>query len=198
MAEPLATSDDVVERLGRALTTVEDARIDAVLRDVSAAVRSYTHQTFTEDTTTDLLPIRNGAVRLMQKPVTAVIAVEDGLGNALPYTWLDGDDRITLSSSGYLNEFEINVLPNSRVAKAAVTSTHGYDTTPDDVLGLVCHLAMRALGTPSTDAGKTSETITNYSYTIGSAAGSGPFGLLAEEKRLLDSYRVAAGPIYAL
>lgn len=198
MSEPLATSDDVVERLGRALTSVEDERIDALLLDVSSAVRAYTHQTFTEETTTDLLLIRNRAVRLMQKPVTAVTAVTDGLGNALPYTWLTGDDRITLSSSGYLNEFEINVLPNTRVAKAAVTSTHGYATTPDDVLGLVCHLAMRALGTPSTDAGKTSETITNYSYTIGSAAAAGPFGLLAEEKRILDRYRVSAGPISTL
>lgn len=195
MTEPLATPDDVVERLGRALTTVEDARIDALLLDVSSAIRGYTFQDFTEAETTALLPIRNRAIRLMQKPVTAVASVEDGLGNALAYVWLDGDDRIALCSAGYINEFELNVLPNTRVGKASVTYTHGYATVPDDIVGLTCSIAMRALGISPTDAGMTSETITNYSYTIGSAAAQGGFGIMAEEKRLLDRYKAPAGPI---
>lgn len=195
MTEPLATSDDVLERLGRALTSEETGKIDGLLLDVSSAIRAYTHQTFTEDTTTTLLPIRNRSVRLMQVPVTAVAGVTDGRGNTLTYEWLTGDERIRLLSGGYLNEFELNILPNSRVGKASVTYTHGYETIPDLIVGLACHLALRALGVPSTQSGIMQETITNYSYQIGTAAASGPFGLLASEKELLDSYRRLAGPI---
>lgn len=198
MAEPLATSDDVLERLGRALTSEETAKIDSLLLDVSSAIRGYTHQTFTEDTTTALLPIRNRAVRLMQVPVTAITSVEDGRGNALPYEWLTGDERICLYSSGYVNEFELNILPGTRIGKASVTYTHGYETIPDPIIGLCCHLALRALGVPSTQSGIMQETITNYSYQIGTAAASGPFGLLASEKELLDSYRRLAGPVVML
>lgn len=194
MTEPLATSDDVVGRLGRALTTSEVVRIDALLTDVSSAVRAYTGQTFTSEETTALLTIRNREVRLPQHPVTAIGAVEDGLGNSLPFIWLDGDVVISLVSASYLNSWELNVLPGTRIGKAAVTYTHGYATIPDDIVGLVCQIVGRALGTPSTDAGKTSETITNYSYTIGSAAAQGAFGIMDEEKRLLDRYRFLAAP----
>lgn len=195
MAEPLATSDDVVGRLGRALTTEEDAKIDALLLDVSSAIRGYTHQTFTEDTTTALLPIRSRSVRLPQVPVTAVSAVEDGRGNDLRFEWLTGDERVSLWSGGYLNEFELNILPGSRVGKALVTWDHGYAEVPDLLIGLTCHLSLRALGVPSTQSGITQEAITNYSYQIGTAAASGPFGLLQAEKALLDSYRRLAGGI---
>lgn len=195
MAEPLATSDDVVERLGRALTTVEAAKIDALLLDVSSAIRAYTHQTFTVHETTALLPIRNRAVRLPQGPVTAVASVEDGLGNDLSYQWLTGDERITLFSSGWLNEWELNIVPGSSVAKAAVTYTHGYYPIPDDIVGMACHIALRSIGTPSIESGMTSETIAGYSYTIGSTAGAGPFGIFDDEKVILDRYQRLAGPI---
>lgn len=196
MAEPLATDSDVAERLGRDLTSDELARIGALLSDVSAAVRSYAGQTFTQEETAALLPIRNRAVRLPQKPVTAVASVEDGLGNALVFTWLTGDDRIALASSSYLNAWELYIRPSgTRLAKALVTYTHGYETTPDDVLGVVCSVVGRALGVSPTQAGITSESITNYSYTIGSAAAQGPFGLMIEEKKILDRYRTLAGPI---
>lgn len=195
MAEPLATSDDVVERLGRALTSSESAKIDAILVDVSAAIRAYTGQSFTLEETTELCKIRNGGVRLSQRPVVDVSAVDDGNGNSLSFEWLEGDGRVSLTNSGYLNEWELNIAPGTRVGKASVTYEHGYDTMPNDIIGLACHLTSRALGTPSTQSGITQESITNYSYTIGSAAGAGPFGLLPEEKRTLDRYRVWAGSI---
>lgn len=194
MSEPLATSDDVVERLGRALTTEEAAKIDALLDDASAAVRAYAGQTFTEHETTDLLPIRNRAIQLPLRPVSAVDSVTDQNANSLVFTWLTGDTTIALASRGYLNEWELNVLPGTRMAKAFVTYTHGYYVIPDDVIGVVCQIAGRALGSPSTDAGMTQETIQGYSYMQGSAAGAGPFGMLPDEKRVLDRYRVLVGP----
>lgn len=195
MTEPLATSDDVVERLGRALTSAESNRIDALILDASGSVIAYTGQTFVLEETTALLPIRNGAIRLPLRPVTAVDMVEDGNSNALTFTWIDGDSTISLSSHGYLNEWELNIPAGTRVSKASVTYTHGWEPIPDDVIGVVCQIVGRALGTPSTESGMTSETIANYSYSLGSAAGAGPFGMLSDEKRILDRYRVLAGPI---
>lgn len=198
MAEPLATSDDVVERLGRALTTKEAAKVEALILDASSAVIAYSGQTFALHETTALLPVRNRAVRLPQRPVTAVATAIDQFGNHLPFIWIAGDSIITLASSTWINSFELNILPWTRLTKVSVTYTHGYYVIPDDVIGVVCQIVGRALGTPSTDAGMTSETISNYSYTIGAAAGSGPFGMLPDEKRILDRYRVLAGPAMML
>lgn len=195
MTEPLATSDDVVERLGRALTSEESQKVDALILDASSSVIAYTGQTFALEETTALLPIRNGSIRLPLRPVTAVDTVEDGNGNSLSFTWISGDSTLSLSSSGYLNEWELNILPGTRVGKALVTYTHGWYPIPDDVIGVVCQIVGRALGTPSDHSGITQETIANYSYSIGAAAGAGPFGLLSDEKRILDRYRVLAGPI---
>lgn len=195
MTEPLATSDDVLERLGRALTSEETAKIDALLLDVSSAIRGYTHQTLTSEETTALLVMSNRTIRLPLHPVTDVASVVDQFGNAWPFQWMTGDDRISVATSTWINLFELNIYPWTRVGKLAVTYTHGYETIPDLIVGLACHLALRALGVPSTQSGIMQETITNYSYQIGTAAASGPFGLLASEKELLDSYRRLAGPI---
>lgn len=194
MAEPLAESSDVAERLGRALTTEESTKIDALLDDASASVRAYTGQTFTLEETTQLLPIRNRAIKLPLRPVTEIGSVVDANGNDLSYTWIDGDVSIELASSGWINEWELNVTGGSRPAKANVTYTHGYESVPQDIIGVVCQIAGRALGTSSTDAGLTGETIAGYSYQQGAAAGSGPWGMLPDEKSVLDRYRVPVGP----
>lgn len=196
MTEPLATSDDVSERLGRALTTEESAKIEALILDASSAVIAYTGQTFGLHETTALLPIRNGAIRLPLRPVTAISAVEDGNGNTLSFAWISGDSTISLLSAGYLNEWELNILPGTRVGKAAVTYTHGYYPIPDDVIGVVCQIVGRALGSPMDEADViVSESITNYSYSERSTSSVGWFSLQPDEKLILDRYRVLAGPI---
>lgn len=194
MSEPLASSDDVAERLGRALTTEEANKIDALLLDASSSVRAYTGQTFTSEETTALLRMNNRAVRLPQHPVTAVSSVVDQFGNDWPFIWIEGDTLISLATSTWINAFELNIYPWTRVGKLSVTYTHGFDTIPDDIIGVVCQIAGRALGSPSTDGGLTAETIAGYSYQQGSAAGAGPWGMLPDEKRILDRYRVLAGP----
>lgn len=198
MTEPLATSLDVVERLGRALTSEEAAKVGALILDASSSVIAYAGQAFTLHETTGLLRIRNREVVLPQRPVSAVTSIVDQFGNTLPFIWIEGDTTVTLASSTWLNAFELNILPWTRIAKVNVTYTHGYYAIPDDVVGVVCQIVGRALGTPSTDAGLTSETIAGYAYTQGAAAGAGPFGMLPDEKRILDRYRTLVGPALML
>lgn len=196
MSEPLATSDDVVERLGRALTAAESARIDTLLIDASNAVRAYSNQNFTAEESTVTLKVNNRAVRLPQRPITAVASVQDVLDNAVSFTWYAGDEFITLPSLLYLNAFELNFPPGYTIGRVKVAYTHGYDTTPDDVVGIAAQIAARALGTPADETGEPSETIGSYSH--GPTMASGPFALLDDEKRILDRYRVGAGPIPVL
>jgi hypothetical protein len=173
----LATSADVIARLGRALTTSEAAKIDALLADASASVRNYTHQYIEQvvnDTVT--LQVHNGMVRLPQRPITAV--------TGLPWY---GGDTIRVGFTNPLDAFAFEPYRFGTRA-VAVTYTHGYDPIPDDIIGVVCSIVMRALGREPTDAGLTSESIAGYSYSLGSAAAAGGFGLLQAEKDVLDNY----------
>lgn len=201
MAEPLATSDDVVERLGRALTSAELAKVDALILDATSSVVAYTGQTFALHETTALLPIRNRGVRLPLRPVSAVATIVDQFGNSLPFIWIAGDSLVTLASSTWINVFELNILPWTRVSKVNVTYTHGYYPIPDDVIGIVCQIVGRALITPLGESSyvTVSESITNYSETTTTAGPRGAaFALLPDEKLILDRYRSLAGPIPVL
>lgn len=185
--DPLATPADVIARLGRALTTVEAARIDALLTDVSAAVRLYTGQTFTEATTTDTFKTRRGAVRLPQRPVTAVTTVVDFNSNPVLYQW-DGIDTVYASTLGLGTwAFEPWIIDP---ATMTITYTHGYaaGALPETLVGLVCQIAMRAIGGPPDQTGLTSESIAGYSYTVGVASATQAFGLLPGEKDALDKF----------
>jgi hypothetical protein len=188
----LATSADVVARLGRALTTVEAARIDALLTDASASVRNYTRQTITEETTTDRLRVRGGKVRLPQRPVTAVTSVTNMNGDPVLYQWFGFDDLWTSPNVPDTWAWE----PwRTGIMAVDVTYTHGYDPVPDDIVGVVCSIVMRAIGREPVDAGITTESIQGYSYTLGSAAAAGGFGMLQAERDILDAYRrVASTP----
>lgn len=60
---------------------------------------------------------------------------------------------------------------------------------PGDVLGVVCQIVGRALGTTSAAGAIQQESLGSYSYSIGSAAAAGPMGLLLAERETLDRYR---------
>lgn len=191
----LATADDVQVRLGRELTTAETARITPLLADASASVRNYTGQDFTAATTTARLRVKNGIIVLPQRPVTAVTAVVTTTGSPLLYLW-DGFEAVitsvNLPDTWAWEPFTIS--PNGLTA-ADVTYTHGYNPIPDDVIGVVCSITMRALGRDPLDAGVTSETIQGYSYTLGSAGAAGGFGMLQPERDVLDNYRRNVGRV---
>jgi hypothetical protein len=187
----LATSADVVARLGRPLTTVEAARIGALLRDASASVRNYMRQEVTETTTTVRLRVRNGKVRLPQRPVTDVATVANVNGGPVMYSSWEGFDTINVSSN-VLDTFAWEPFRYG-IAAVDVTYTHGWNPVPDDIIGVVCSIVMRALGREPVDAGMTTESIQGYSYTLGSAAAAGGFGMLQAERDILDTYARVGG-----
>lgn len=184
--DPLATVDDLRVRLENGLSEAAEPRAEAILTDVSAAVRLYTGQQFTAGTTTaQFLRPKNGIVRLPQRPVTAVGAVLDLHDNPVLYTW-NGDDRIQVGAN-VPDTFAWEPWVGG-IRGVKVTYDHGYETIPDALIGIVCWIAGRVLGNGPESSGDTQETIGSYSHSRGSVAGAGPFGLLADERAALDKW----------
>lgn len=196
MTDPLATIDDLEARLGEAVT--DPAKATALLTDASAAVRDASGQTISEATTTDWLKVRRGFVRIPQRPVTAVSAVEDENSNSVTFTWIDGTDKVRLDYVSAINAFELEPYRNA-LGLVAVTSTHGYaeGAIPDLIVAIVCSVTLRAMGRDPRDGGVSGETIEGYSYQIGSTGAAGPVGLLPEEKLRLESFLRPHGYSYA-
>jgi hypothetical protein len=191
MPDPLATLDDLQDRIGRVLEGDDVTRALAILDDASAAVRSYTGQTISEATTTDRLQPRRGLLRLPQRPVTAVASVQNTDGIDVSYTW-DHGSTVNLGGYGFLNSFEVEPFRNQRMW-LDVTYTHGWETVPADIIAVVCQIAGRAYGRPLEDTGLQSESIAGYSYSLGSAAAAGGLGMLNDERAVLDRYRIVGG-----
>lgn len=184
----LATVTDLETRLGRTLTGADLARAEALLDDVSAAVRGYTGQQFSTATSTVRLKSRGGKVRLPQRPVTAVTAVVDTDGVAVEHDWWQFD-TIELDTSW--NRFDRELVSRDYVD---VTYEHGYATVPDEIVAVVCQIAARAYGRPADETAYTSENVAGYGYSIGGASSMGAFGLLAGERDVLDRYRRLGSP----
>jgi hypothetical protein len=179
----LATLDDLQSRL---TSTISDAnRAVRLLDDVSATVRSYTGQQFTQATTTARLKVKRGKVRLPQRPVTAVSAVEDTNGNSILFEWVAGD-RVKIQPN--LDTFAY-VPWALGIEWVDVTYTHGLASVPDDIVSVVCQIAGRAYGTSPDASAMSSESIGSYSYATGGAAASGAAGMLAGERAILDRYK---------
>lgn len=181
MALPaLASVDDLESRLGRQLDPPEAQRAAALLDDASAAVRAYTGQQISAAETTQRLRVVNGEIRLPQRPVDEVTAIDDADGNPVAFSWWFGDRALLI---GPYPEW------------VDVTYTHGYVEVPAEIVGLVCNQVARSLGNAPDQTGYTQEQIGQYSYTIGPAAAAGPFGLLNDERAVLDRYRRVGGVV---
>jgi hypothetical protein len=155
-------------------------------------VRNYTRQVIskvTDDVVT--IRVRRGKVKLPQRPIIAVTSVVDANANPILYSW-DGIESVNVASNLDSWSFEPWV---DGIRTAVVTYTHGYDPIPDDIVGVVCSIVMRALGREPVDAGITSESIQGYSYSIGVVGAAGAFGMLNSEMAILDAYCRTAGPI---
>lgn len=190
---PLATAADVTERLGRVLTDTEAIRVSALLRDASASVRNYMRQDITEATTTVRLRVRNGKIRLPQRPVISVTSVANVVGGPIMFSTWEGFDTITTSTS-VLDSFAVEPYRYGIFA-VDVTYKHGYAAVPDDIVGVVCSIVMRALGREPADAGIMSESIQGYSYSVGAAGAAGAFGMLQAERDILDTYGRPGGRV---
>ena len=174
----LASVADIETRLGHTVANPDQAQ--AMLDDVSAAVRAYTGQQFTRMITTDRLAARRGLVRLPQRPVNAVDAVTLSDGTAVAFDWQTGSETLCVASA------EVSC---SRVSHVVVTYDHGYDTVPGDITAIVCNIANRGLGVDPAQGAVASRSITNYQETFGPVGASGALGLFSNEATVLDRYR---------
>lgn len=194
MALPsLATPDDILARLGRGFTERESSRVSALLRDASASVRGYTHQTISEVVGDAVrLRVHGGRVRLPQRPVTSITSVAPIAGGPVYFYW-EGFDTLNAQPTG-LDTFGWEPFHNGIVA-VNVVYTHGYNPIPDDIVGVVCAKVARSLGREFADGGLQSERFEEYSYTVGSAGAAGAYGLLPDEREILDGYRRVGGSV---
>jgi hypothetical protein len=174
----LATIPDLQARAGRDLTDDEAARADTLLADVSAAVQIRTGQKFLRAEYTIRTRLKRGYVTLPQRPVHTVDSVTDRFDNELAHTF-DGIDRV------YVTHRPVGCPP---IQVVDIVYDAGPDTVPDAIVGVVCSIALRSIGIDPLDTGMTSETIDGYTYMIGGAAASGPFGVLPDEAAILDAY----------
>lgn len=167
---PLADVFDLGVRLG--LDLANDARAGAILRDVSARVRSLCGCDFTLTTdATTTVDVCCGKATLPHGPVVDVTVVTVD-GDPVDFTWVSGR-TITAIAGG---------------PTAVVTNTWGWAEVPDDVVAVVCQVAGRAYGTKPQDSGNTTQTLGDYSVGTGSAAAQGPLALMADEKATLARY----------
>jgi hypothetical protein len=202
--DPLASPTDLSDRLGRPLTSVEEARAQALLADASAKVRAYTKQDFTRtDNETVVVRAQQGEIRLPQRPVlgvTAVVAIGAGGAPDLPvvgWEW-DGLDIIrTCTDSPIINlperwyEDDREAYPDTY----RVTYSHGDVRIPDTVVAVVARMALRTLTAPTVAGGVTGETIGPYSYrTDGSGVGTAVLMTDEDRQELKDAgFRPKAG-----
>jgi hypothetical protein len=198
----LAAKEDLADRLGRELTTAEANRADALLADASALVRAFTGQEFSGPTEESVVLRGQGAaIRLPQRPVTAVTSVVAIGGNGLPdvalVDWIfDGIDTIRVGEGSFvINMPAVWWDDDGYPGTFRVDYTHGYTTVPADVVAVVCGMVLRTLTAPTMAGGVRSETIGPYSYQL-DAAGTGLSVMLTQADRdALKRYRQTAGMI---
>lgn len=167
---PLADVSDLEVRLGVDLKN--DARAVAVLRDVSARVRSFCGRDFALVEGAEItVDVCGGVATLPVGPVVLVDEVTVG-GESVDFTWTSGR-KITGIAGG---------------PTAVVTCNYGWATVPDEVVAVVCQVAGRAYGTKPQDSGHTTQALGDYSVGTGSAAAQGPLALMADEKNTLAPY----------
>lgn len=124
MAEPLASKDDVVALLGRALTSSELARVDGILSKASNLFRHEARQKWEAGRETVRLKSNGGRILLTQRKATTVHGVVDDHGTDIAFKrhnqWLTTgltSDRFAIVDYSY--DGEIPAVINEAVADIA-------------------------------------------------------------------------------
>jgi hypothetical protein len=180
MPDPLAKQADLEVRLGHPLSAEETIRAQPLLGDASALVRSFTRQSFdlVEDDEITLRPVGT-YLRLPQRPVidvTSVIAVGcDGLPDIPLSGWCwDGIDIIDIAGLDSATWVSLPEWwhdldgPNTY----RVVYSHGYPSTPPEVVAVVASMVLRVLTAPSLVEGMVSERIGQYNWQAQQGMGS--------------------------
>jgi hypothetical protein len=188
MAEPLAKTTDLVERLGRDLTEQETIRSQTLLLDASSAVRAAAGgQEISEATSDAFVFPRRERIMLPQVPVTAVNSVKNVIGTDITFSWYAGFTAY-VGWDAYLNQFDVEPFYFPARVPLVVNYTHGYAVVPDEIVAVVCGIAARALGQPPDTTGVIQESLGGYAYTLGSAAAAGGLGMLDSERAIALRY----------
>jgi hypothetical protein len=196
---PLATSDDIVARLGRDLTPAEAIRVEPMLRDASALIRRNCRRDFLwHPQGTLLLRGRDSKIKITQRPcsnVTAVVAIGGGFGLPdVPIVWFsfDGIDTIRIDPGhGIINLPEIWWTSDMYPQTFNVTLDFGYiDGIPDEVISVCANEVIGVLTAPTQAAGIIGETIGPYSYRMERGGGGQMVALTAAGIAALSDFRL--------
>lgn len=199
MTLALASIQDV-EAVSKPVPAADAARVVRLIEMVSANVRRYTGQSFTEATTTESIQPHDGILRLSRRPVTAVSAVTSN-GTTLDAdaytftengyvrrTW-DGVSAAWLHSSSLDAAGELGWPP----APMTVTYTAGYPagSAPADLSMVIAEkVAVKWISGLRVAEGTASESIDGYSQSFANLAHiSAGNAWDPEHKEILDSYR---------
>jgi hypothetical protein len=204
----LATEEDIVARLGRALNPVESARVDAMIADGSAIIRRYCREDFVwYDADVIKIAGDGGIIKVPWRPIASIDEVLALSGTPgipdIVVTWyhFDDIDEITVMNpraSGIIN------LPEEWYEETfwyggsfQVTGSHGYPQTPDDVMAVLCTAIISELSTPTMSATLASESIGAYSYAMRRTSGAGLAAALLDAgmKTVLADYRTMTGTL---
>ncbi|MFD5188957.1 hypothetical protein ACFWMU_12580 [Streptomyces sp. NPDC058357] len=164
---PLATTAQLAAHM-QVDETALPANAAQTLDMVSAIVRAEARQHFTRGTSTvTLYPADDGTVRLPQRPVVSISAVQRD-GEPIPY-W-------RVSAEG----FRVRGCE-----PVSVTFTHGYAETPGDVLAVALTAAQRVLSNPNDLRQETvgAVSVTYAAETIGASLSQADRDLLARYRR---------------
>lgn len=182
---PLATVLDCERRIGT-LSAAQAARAPALLEDASALVRAETRLKFARFTD-DVIEVRSTGkvIRLPQRPVidvtqVAAIGVPPSQDLIMPSgTWsFDGIDAIELVGNlGWvINLPEVWSTDDwAGVGSYRVTYSHGHETVPAEIRGLVASMVNRTLTAPSV-SDLVSESIGSGDYAWQAQQGVGAMG----------------------
>ena len=204
---PLASPDDIVDRLGRNLNQVEGARIDALLRDGSSIIRRYAREDFVYYSSDTITVVSDGGIIVLPwRPVASIDSVVALSGMPgipdFPVTWyvFDGIDTITVPGpwqSGIINLPEYWYEYSWFTESYRVTGAHGYVNCPEEVTTVLCTAILSELATPTMSATLASESIGPYSYSMRRTSGAGLRAALEDAgmKTTLADYRKSQGTI---
>ena len=187
----LATESQVVDALGRSLTTDEEFRLGWLLSRASAVVRSYAGQEFSPATASEVLRVRDGRVTLTHEPVQSITSVtwtaEDGTAGAATSYTFDGIRTVTLDGAAHIIGTAETAAGQGTVH---VTYDHGHDSVPADVLGIVVDAVIRQLLAPGGGvAGLRYLAVGGVVETYSDQYTSGQVFLTGDDKAVLDRYR---------
>lgn len=204
-----ATVDDIREFLQLDITDADQiTAVTRALEEITEVIKTYCRQAIEYQANDEASLDSNGSHRLVlpEHPVVSVASVVED------ETTLDVDDDYRLAGDGLLYRMPVLTRWKTGPGIVVVTYTHGYETIPNDLIGITTRAAARAFQAglkSSADGGVigiTSKSLGDYAVSYGSeqggGVGDGVMGasaarfLLRSEREVLDAkYSMRRWPV---